>query len=176
WANYAENNYWRGDLEGTFAIGLAQQWLALGRFDRAWATLTAFWQHQNVPGLYTWGNDSSLESTFDKWKTVRGWLKGQESVTPSYTVAARILLLQLSMLADVEETQGQQPTVVIGAGVEPAWIGQRMTVQNLSTPLGPIDWSWDGRQMSVNIHGAPARVRLGPAFPHGAPIQLGHAN
>ena len=59
--------------------------------------------------------------------------------------AAEMLLLQLDMLAYVDETDAK-PAIVIGAGIPPAWLDRPMSVRGLSTQSGQVDWTWDGRQ------------------------------
>jgi hypothetical protein len=171
WADYTHNSFWQFARRSALKVAEAHEWLLLGRGDRAWATLAAFWDHQETPGLYNWSIDSSRENTFNLWKRVRGWLKGQEWVTPFYTTAAEILLLQLDMLAYHDETAGE-PTIVIGAGVQPSWLDREMRAQGISTPLGQVDWTWNRRQMHVKIHGGHAHVRLGPTFAPNTPLQV----
>jgi hypothetical protein len=48
----------------------------------------------------------------------------------------------------------------------------QMRAEGFSTPIGPVDWTWNGRQMSVKIHGGYARVRLGPGFTPGTPWKV----
>ena len=155
----------------TIKIGEAHQWLLLGRGDRAWSTLAAYWDHQEAPGLYTWSVESTRENTYNSWKRVRGWLKGQDRVTPSYNVAAEVLLLQLDMLAYSDEA-ADEATVVIGAGVQHSWLESPMHAEEISTRIGRVDWVWNGRQMNVKIYGSHARVRLGPAFAPDTPVNV----
>jgi hypothetical protein len=171
WAKYAHHNFWQFARRNPFTAAQAHEWLLLGRGDHAWTTLTAFWDHQESPGLYTWPAENSPENTYNRWKNVRGWLKGQDSVTPSYTAAAEILLLQLDMLAYVDKTAAE-PTLVIGAGIQPSWLEQRMRAQGLSTPLGQVDWTWDRQQMRVRVYDSHAHVRLGPGFSPNTPLNV----
>ena len=93
-------------------------------------------------------------------------------MTPSYTAAAEILLLQLDMLAYVDKT-ASEPTLVIGAGIPPSWLEERIRAQGLSTPLGRVDWIWERGQMRVRIYGSThAHVRLGPGFSPNAPLNV----
>jgi hypothetical protein len=157
-----------------FDIAEAHLWLLLGRQDRAWATLHWFWDHQASPGLYTWWEGKGEES-FRHWEHVRGWVSPPH-ITPHYWTAAEMLLLQLDMLAYVDEA-AIEPTLIIGPGVLPAWLDRPMRVRGLSTRIGEVDWAWDGRRMHVKIHGnrcATCKVRLGAAFPPGTPLHVGH--
>ncbi len=154
-------------------ISEAHQWLWLGRIDRMWATLGWLWQHDASPGLYVWPEGRPIvfdpEGNFQRsWERVRGWID-RPQVMPSYWTAAELLLLQLDMLAYVEESGGE-PTLVIGAGIPAAWLAQPMRVQGLSTRLGTVDWRWDNGQMDVTVHGLRCRVRLGPSFEPGTPV------
>jgi hypothetical protein len=160
-------------------ISNAHQWLFVGRQDRAYAFLAGLWDQQASPGLYTWGVEGSRENTPSQWKRARVWFAGNEdhdkdgyAVMPSYRSAAEVLLLQLDMLAYVNEAGATEPTIVIGAGVQPAWISQPMSVRDLPTRLGRIDWSWNGRQVNVNVRGSRAPVRLGPAWAQSTPIKV----
>jgi hypothetical protein len=171
WRNYRNHDFWQYTRHNVFRIAEAHQWLLLGRGDRAWTTLAAFWDHQDMPGLYSWRIESSPENTYNPWKRVRGWLEGQDSVMPSYSTAAELLLMQLDMLAYADETAGE-PTIVIGAGVQPSWLEREMRAEGISTPNGRVDWIWNGRQMMVKIHGGYAHVRLGRGFTPGTPLKV----
>ncbi|HLN85293.1 MAG TPA: hypothetical protein VK200_02500, partial [Candidatus Limnocylindrales bacterium] len=181
WEQYPANNYWQHARENVFRMAQAHEWLWLGRADRAWATLAAFWDHQETPGLYAWCTESNRENSFNRWKNVRGWLNGQDGqngediVTPSYRTAAEMLLLQLDMLAYSDET-ANEPTIVIGAGVQPSWLDHGMRAQGIATAIGRVDWSWDGRRMRASLHGSHARVRLGPAFRADTPLYVKYAS
>lgn len=84
-------------------------------------------------------------------------------VTPYYKTAAEMLLLQLDMLAHVDERPAK-PTIVIGAGIPTAWLDRPMSVRNLSTPYGEVDWDWNGKEMRARIRGGRLDVRLGKPF------------
>ncbi|HEY6880539.1 MAG TPA: hypothetical protein VI299_21090, partial [Polyangiales bacterium] len=84
-------------------------------------------------------------------------------VTPHYWTASEMLLLQLEMLAYVEEAESG-PSYVIGAGVAKSWLDKPMHVTNIGTSRGTVDWSWEGGKLSATIHGEKGPVRAGPAF------------
>ena len=155
-------------LKGTplwtyFNLAEAHQWLALGQPDKVWNDLHWFWKHQASPGLYTWWEGNGEENTFHRWEQARGWVKPPH-VTPHYWTAAEMLLLQLDMLAYVDESS-DPPALVVGAGVPAAWLAKPVSVEDLPTRLGAVDWSWDRGQLRVKVKGAKCDVRLGPAFP-----------
>jgi len=101
---------------------------------------------------------------------VRGWVRPQ-GVAPHYWTAAEMLLLQLDMLAYVDEGAAE-PTVVIGAGVKPEWLRSPLNVRGVSTHLGVVDWSWTGSRLVVNWRGPKARIVPGTAFPSGVPVSV----
>ena len=107
-----------------FDIAEAHQWLFLGRPECTWLTLHWYWDHQVLLGLYTWWEGSGEENTFHLWEQVRGWLK-PPYVTPHYWTAAETLLLQLDMLAYVDESKGGAPSLAVGAGIPPDWCSTR---------------------------------------------------
>jgi hypothetical protein len=161
-----------------FGVAEAHQWLLLGREDRPWSTLTALWNDQASPGLYTWSEPHEFmqvgrENTSRNWEQVRGWVKAPH-FTPDYRTAAEVLLLQLDMLAHSDEA-ASEPTLVIGTGIQPSWLDQPMRVRGLSTRLGQVDWTWDGRQMKVKIRGSRPHVRLGPAWASSTPVRIDYA-
>lgn len=92
-------------------------------------------------------------------------------VTPLYWTAAEMLLLQLDMLAYLEQ-DAPEPTLVIGAGIPSAWLAHPMKVRGFPLPGGLLDWNWDGRRMDVTIGGTPIKVRLGAAFPSDTNVQV----
>jgi hypothetical protein len=153
-----------------FDIAEAHQWLFLNKPDRVWSTLRWFWDHQASPGLYTWWEGSGEENTFHLWEAVRGWVYPSH-VTPHYWTAAEMLLLQLDMLAYIDES-ANEPTVVLGAGIPGAWLNKPMGVQGLPIPNGQLDWRWDGKQMYVKIRGSKVKARLGSVFPSGTPVNI----
>jgi len=94
-------------------------------------------------------------------------------VTPHYWTGAEMLLLQLDMLAFVDPS-ASEPTLVIGAGIPPDWLGRRMSVSGISTRLGGVDWHWQAGTMHVTVRGERCPVRFGPAFPAGTPLHVEH--
>ena len=82
-----------------------------------------------------------------------------------------MLLLQLDMLAYVDESGGA-PTLVIGAGIPKEWLDLTMSVKELSTRLGKVDWEWRKGRMAVRLRGDQCAVKLGPAFPADAPLKV----
>ncbi|MGH7321771.1 MAG: hypothetical protein ACRELA_19390, partial [Candidatus Rokuibacteriota bacterium] len=150
-------------------VAEAHQWLFLDRPDHVWATLRWLWDHQASPGLYTWweasgwGPGDPQADPFRRWRRVRGWVK-HPHITPHYGAAAEMVLLQLDMLAYVEDS-GAEPLLVIAAGVPASWLAQPITVDGLLTRLGEVGWTWDGKEVRVTVRGAKTQVRLGSGFP-----------
>jgi hypothetical protein len=153
-----------------FNLGEAHQWLELGQPAHAWNTLQWFWEHQAAPGLHTWWEGHGEENTFHRWEQVRGWV-APPNVTPHYWTAAEMLLLQLDMLAGVNETGGT-PALIIGAGIPAEWLGKPMSVRNLSTRAGLVDWTWQNKTMLVTLRGSRIPVRLGPSFPADSALRV----
>jgi len=151
-----------------FEIADAHQWLLLGQPEHTWQTLRWFWAHQASPGLYTWWEGMGEENNFGLWQDVRGWVKPPH-VTPHYWTAAEMLLLQLDMLAYADES-ASGPAIVVGAGVPAEWLNRPMSARGLSTRLGDVDWSWDGRAMRVTVRGLRCAVRLGTSFSSKTPV------
>jgi hypothetical protein len=145
-----------------FDVAEAHQWLALGESGRAATTLRYFWDRQVSPGLFVWSEGSGEENAFGLWENIRGWV-APAHVTPHYWTAAEVVLLQLDMLAYVDDSQAE-PEWVIAAGAEPGWVGQALSASNVRTRLGVADWTWQEGKMDIAIHGPAARVRLGQAF------------
>ena len=79
------------------------------------------------------------------------------------------------MLARVD-LGGEEPALVIGAGVPPEWLERRLSVQGLSTRLGIVDWRWEGGIVSVLVRGRKCPVRLGPAFGPDAKLSVQHVS
>ena len=127
---------------------------------------------QASPGLYTWWEGDHAENDFHRWDGIRGWLH-QPHVTPHYWTAAEVALLQIDMLAYWDE-RTEEPTVVIGAGIPPAWLRSPMSVSGLSIPGGRLDWNWDGRRMNVRLTDVAAQVSLAPVFPPRTQVQVEH--
>ena len=166
----AQGEFRQTPLWTYFDIAEAHQWLFLKQPERVWSTLRWFWRHQASPGLYTWWEGKGEENTFGRWERVRGWVTPPH-VTPHYWTAAEMLLLQLDMLAYIDQTTNQ-PTLVIGAGIPDTWLKQPMQVRGLPMPNGEIDWNWDGKQMQVKLSGNQVNVRLGGAFPANTALKV----
>jgi len=154
-----------------FDIAEAHQWLFLGQPERTWLTLRWYWDHQVSPGLYTWWEGSGEENSFHLWEQMRGWLK-PPYVTPHYWTAAEVLLLQLDMLAYVEELKPGTAVLVVGAGIPGEWCAHPMGVQGLRTRVGKVSWVWKNGRMDVKVYGPHCAVRLGPGFPARAPLKV----
>src|SRR5580765_3343152 len=146
-----------------FDLDEAHQWLMLGDTERVWQTLDWFWKHQSSPGLYTWWEGAGEENRFNRWDLVRGWVT-PPSVTPHYFTAAQMLLLQLDMLAYVDDS-GALDTLVIGAGVPRQWLSEPLKIRGVSTKAGRVDWEWDGAQIQVRVFGKRLLVKPGSGFP-----------
>ncbi len=154
-----------------FTLAEAHQWLGLRQPERAWGTLRWFWEHQASPGLYTWGEGQGEENSFGRWERLaRGWVK-PPNVTPHYWAAAEMILLQLDMLAYVDESN-LEPVLVIGAGVPRAWLDHPLTVAGVGTRLGVVDWRWQDGHLGVTVHGHSCPVRLGSGFAPGTPMAI----
>lgn len=173
---------WQYDATGNLrqlivpTINLAEthQWLFLGQSDRVWTTLKWFWQHQVSPGLYTWWGDNpnpgDIPKSFSRWQRYRGWINPPH-VTPHYGAAAEMLLLQLDMLAYLDRSSNE-PTLIIGAGIPKEWLTQPMTVKGLPLGGNRINWTWDGKQMAVQIRGKKMNIQLGSTFPPNTPTKV----
>jgi len=146
-----------------FNAGEAHQWLFLDEPDRVWQTLAYFWATDCSPGLYAYWEGNGEENAFRQWENIRGWLTPRY-VTPHYWTAAEMLLLQLDMLAYVSEF-GEEPVLVIGAGVPAAWLKHPMHVQGLPTSLGSVGWTYKDNTVTVDVAGSEkCAVRLGIGF------------
>jgi hypothetical protein len=167
-----EAGFRRNPLWTYFEIAEAHAWLLAGRPDRAWATLHWFWDHQASPGLYTWWEGDKEVDQFGRWEEVRGWVNAPH-VTPHYWAAAEMLLLQLDMLVYVDQGENE-PVVIVGAGIPPAWLARPMIVQGARTSVATVDWTWSGREMTVTVRGCRCQVRLGPAFAPDTPLRVVH--
>jgi hypothetical protein len=149
----------------------AHRALRLGRPEAVWATLHQLWSHQASPGLYTWDAPRpTQDEVADGWQYARGW-HNETAVSPDYETAALLLLLQQDMLAYLDEAAAE-PTVVLGAGITPAWLSQPMAVSNLALPGGSITWQWDGQKMRVTLRGPARKIQLGSAFPPGTELAV----
>jgi hypothetical protein len=153
-----------------FTVAEAHQWLALGQPEKTWNDLRWFWNNQASPGLYTWWEGNGEENTFHRWEQVRGWVTPPH-VTPHYWTAAEMLLLQLDMLAYLDESENE-PTLIIGAGVPKEWPEKPLRVEGLSTRLGKVDWEWNKGRMTVRLHSFKCAVKPGPAFPAEAQLKV----
>lgn len=162
----------RSDLRPSpyFLLSEAHQWLFLGDTARVWETLNWFFAHQASPGLYTWRENNPERNRFFDWEESRSW-SDDSYVTPHYWTAAEMLLLQLDMLAYLDK-ESSEPTIVIGAGIPKEWISHPMEVKALVLSQRTLDWHWDGKRMFVNIQGDAAKVKLGPSFPAGTPVEV----
>jgi hypothetical protein len=155
-----------------FTVAEAHQWLMLGQPDQAWSDLRWFWDNQASLGLFTWWEGQGEENSFHRWEQARGWV-APSHVTPHYWTAAEVLLLQLDMLACLDES-GDEPTLVIGAGIPKEWLDMTLSVKGLSTRLNTVDWEWRNGKMSVGVRGEKCAIRLGPAFPADAKAKVKH--
>jgi hypothetical protein len=153
-----------------FSVAETHQWLALGQPDRVWTDLNWFWANQASPGLYTWWEGNGEENTFHRWENARGWVTPPH-VTPHYWTAAEMLLLQLDMLAYLDES-GDGPVLVVGAGLSKDWLKKPMRVKGLRTRLGEVDWEWNKERMTVWLRGGKCDVKLGPAFGPETPLKV----
>lgn len=149
-------------------LAIVHQWLLLGKPAPVWESVEWFWNHQDSPGLYTWGSGKLQSGTLENWERFRGWVSSANA-TPSYWSSAEMLLLQLDMLAYVDRT-GPQSTLVLGAGVPSSWLHRPFVVEGMPTSEGIVDWSWDGQALHVRQHGKSMPIRLGSAFPQGTTI------
>ncbi len=155
---------------GSQDLAEAHQWLYLNQVERVWSTLVGFWEKQTSPGLYTWGEDPSPYTVSAAWSQVRAGATPSQ-VSPHYGIAAQMLMLQIEMLAAMDES-GSEPTLVIGPGVPVNWVDYPMLVRGLITPFGRVDWQWGGNVMQVALNGFRCRVVLGSAFPANATLRV----
>lgn len=150
------------------------QWLLLGKHDQVWSTLQWFWANQSSPGLYTWWGINEepdgilVPKNFSHWHRFRGWINPPH-ITPHYWSAAEMALLQLDMLAYVDR---ETNTLVLGAGIPEQWLNQPMSIKGLLAGSSLVDWSWDGKQMNVQINGSKMNVKLGSTFPANTPVRV----
>jgi len=150
-------------------ISEAHQWILLDQPERGWETLKWAWQNQASTGLYTWSgdrnelSDKAIPKSFSKWQRSRGW-NNQTQLTPHYWASAEMLLLQLDMLSYVNRSSSL-PILVIGAGIPKDWLSKPMSVKGQLIENNLVDWTWDGKQMNVQIKGETMAVKLGSAFP-----------
>jgi hypothetical protein len=166
----AEDRFKETPLWTYFSVAEAHQWLVLGQPERTWNDLHWFWDKQASPGLFTWWEGKGEENTYHRWDQARGWVAPRH-VTPHYWTAAEMLLLQLDMLAYLDES-GDEPTLVVGAGIPKEWLELGVSVKGLSTRLGKVDWDWRKGHMTVRLQGDKCAVKLGPAFPADTPVRV----
>ena len=150
-----------------FEFAQAHQWLLLGFPQKTWETLNWFFKHQSSPGLYSWWDGYKEQYPEHRWATVRGWIK-PENVTPSYWSAAEALLLEMDMLAYVDESKPQKP-LVIGAGVPASWLSKPLNSGVIYTAYGPVRWKWADDVLNIETRDNNVPVELGPTF-HDAKI------
>lgn len=159
-----------------FDVGEMHQWVELGDVGSLWQMLDFYLENSTSRGLYTWGEGFGEENSYGLWQEVRGWVKPGQ-VTPHYWTAAEMLLLQLEMLAFVDETDPTKPRWVLGAGVPPSWLDSPLDVKRVGATRGRVDWSWDPttKRVKATILGDTAEVVLGPSFPEDAQLELNFA-
>lgn len=168
----ADGSFKNRPLWTYFDLARVHQWLLLEDPLRAWADLRWFWANQAAPGLYTWWESNGEENTFGRWETVRGWAQ-PPYVTPHYWTAAEMILLQLDMLACLDESE-RQPALIVGAGIPVGWLDQSLSVEGVSTRLGRVDWTWNKKRLTVRLRGPKVKidVKAGPAFPAGTEVRF----
>jgi len=146
-----------------FSVAEAHQWLLLGEPEKAWEVLRYFWARQSSPGLYSCWEGDGEENSFALWEGIRGWAK-PKCVTPHYWTAAETLLLQLDMLAYVDESK-EEPELVVGAGIPESWAKEDLSVDGLRSSFGEIAWSWSKGRLKASLRGGrKLEVRAGRAF------------
>ncbi|MBF2026599.1 MAG: hypothetical protein IGS48_07515 [Oscillatoriales cyanobacterium C42_A2020_001] len=159
-----------------FSLAETHQWLFLGDRDRVWSTLKWFWEHQASPGLYTWwGNfdgpeGTALPKSLSHWHRFRGWVN-PPNITPHYWTTAEMALLQLDMLAYCDQSKST-PTLIIGSGVQEQWLSQPMRVKGILVEGNLVNWTWDGKQLTVQIQGEKMPVQVGSAFPPNVQVNV----
>ncbi|MGA1238736.1 MAG: hypothetical protein ACO34E_17950 [Limisphaerales bacterium] len=153
-----------------FELAAAHQHLFLGQTRQVWNDLLWFQSHQASPGLYTWWEGEGEENTFNKWPQAMGWTQPPH-VTPHYWTAAQMALLQLDMLVAVDETS-PTPKLLIGLGLQPDWMNQKLSAKNLLTRLGKTSWEWNKGRLTVWHQGTPAEIIPGPHFPANTELRL----
>ncbi|MBW4474811.1 MAG: hypothetical protein KME45_31200 [Stenomitos rutilans HA7619-LM2] len=159
-----------------FNLAETHQWLYLNQTERVWTTLRWFWRNQASSGLYTWwgknddSNGTRIPASLSQWHRFRGWMTPAH-VTPHYWTAAEMLLLQLDMLAYVDPIVNSSP-LVVGAGIPQEWINQPMDIKGLYVGDNVVSWTWDTKQMIVQIRGKHMNVHLGSVFPANTPVKV----
>lgn len=157
-------------------IAEAHQWVMLDQPDQLWQALKWIWQNQASSGLYTWAgdrddpSDKALPKSFSQWQRLRGRVNPTQ-LTPHYWTSAEMLLLQLDMLGYVNRSTNS-PTLIIGAGVHKDWLSKSISIKNQLLDGNLVDWTWDGKQMNVQIKGESLDVKLGSSFPNGTQLKV----
>jgi hypothetical protein len=179
--------HWAGlkDKSGAFSpasqsiqtnIAEAHQWVLLDQPEWVWQALKWTWQNQASSGLYTWSSDrnelsdNALPKSFSQWQRLRGRVNSTQ-LTPHYWTSAEILLLQLDMLTYSDRSTSPS-TLIIGAAIPKDWLSKSISVKGQLIDGNLIDWTWDGKQMNVQIKGEALKVKLGSAFPNGTSLKL----
>jgi hypothetical protein len=154
-----------------FDVAETHQWLYLAQPERVWSTLEWFWQHQSIPGLYTWWEGEGEENSFGIWQNVRGWVK-PNNINPHYWTAAEMALLQMDMLGHLSKKEAKT-TLIIGAGIPLNWLNKPLAVKNLRVGPHTLDWHWENNVMQVTIDSPqPAIIKLGEHFPTNAKLLI----
>jgi hypothetical protein len=157
-------------------IAEAHQWVLLNQPDWVWQALKWTWQNQASSGLYTWSSDrddlsdKALSQSFSQWQRMRGRINSNQ-LTPHYWTSAEMLLLQLDMLTYVDRSTSPS-TLIIGAGIPKDWLSKSISVKGQVIDGNLIDWTWDSKQMNVQIKGETMKVNIGSVFPKGTPIKV----
>jgi hypothetical protein len=145
-----------------FSVAEAHQWLLLGQLDHVESTLDWYFAHSSSPGLYSWWEGLGEENTSFAWEAIRGFVV-PNGVSPHYWTAAEMLLLQMDMLAYVDDGEEGRP-VVVGAGVPPAWLEQEMDSGTVHTTRGPVSWTFRQGVLEVTTEGDSIPLRISPVF------------
>ncbi|MBE9139088.1 hypothetical protein IQ254_18130 [Nodosilinea sp. LEGE 07088] len=160
------------DLDGHFrqAIATAHQWLMLNQPQQVWSTLRWLWENQSSPNLYVWAEHPSdldampMPESFSQWHRLRGRVDSSQP-TMHYWTTAEMALLQLDMLAYINQQEGDVQSLVIGSGIPEEWLRHSMGVKGLMVGGNIVNWTWDGQQLNVEIQGDIEDIQLGSAFP-----------
>jgi hypothetical protein len=163
----ADGGYRQPPLWTYFEFAEAHQWLLAGHPEKAWATLEWFFANAESPGLYTAWEGTGDENTSTRWSLVRGWVQPR-TVTPHYWAAAEALMLQVAMLAMVDESRSERP-LVIGAGVRVDWLTGTLDSGVLSTARGRVQWHWEHGRLSVRLERPEVPLVVAPVFGRSAP-------
>ncbi len=152
-----------------FLVASAHQWLYLGRPERARAVVAWFAAHDATRGLDAFAEGSG--GSMNLWRRYRGWPLDQP-IVPHYWTAAELVLLELDMLA-FEDERTTPPTIVVGAGLERAWIeAGSVNFSGLRTRSGLVSLSTEGGAMHVHVAArTPVRVVASPHL-HGVRVEI----